>query len=205
MKSILPESLSGQMSEIERQKLFEWVYNSQPLVAVEVGGGIGGGSTFQIAEALATLKDEGKCKASVFLTADPINHEAQDFYLSCDRYKNFMKFFSYSSAFRFVFNKDFPPPDFIFFDGPDEASFNLNEFKYFDELAESGCKFVCHDWETGVRHFDSHVCEKAELLRPYLESLDTWETVEYLSGMHGEWPNDEDRAFSVGLICMVKK
>ena len=205
MKSILPESLGGQMSDIERQKLFEWVYDSEPLITVEVGGGMGGGSTFQIAEALATLKDEGKCEPSIFLTADPINSDAQELYLGCDRYKDFIKFFGYSEAFRFVFNEDFPPPDFIFFDGPDKADFNLMEFIYFDELAESGCKFVCHDWETEVRHFDNKTCPKAKLLRPYLESLDTWETVEYLSGMRGEWPNDQDEVISVGLICMVKK
>ena len=75
----LPESVGGQMSDIERQKLFEWVYTSEPSMVIEIGGGSGGGSTFSIAEAMARLRDEGKCQNSVLLTADPENGPARGF------------------------------------------------------------------------------------------------------------------------------
>ena len=204
----LPEWLTGQMSDLERQKLFDWVYTSEPSTVVEIGGGSGGGSTFSIAEAMARLRDEGKCQNSVLLTADPENGPAREFYGQNERYKDFIKFLSFSSEFEYIFPSQlFPPPDFLFFDGPEDPTLNLEDFKFFDNIVKSGCRFSCHDWETSPRAFDGATSVKASMLRPYLEGLETWETSEYLSGLDGEWPNldPESRAVSVGLICMVKK
>ena len=203
----LPESVGGQMSDIERQKLFEWVYTSEPSMVIEIGGGSGGGSTFSIAEAMARLRDEGKCQNSVLLTADPENGPARGFYGENERYKNFIKFLSFSSEFEYIFpSQILPSPDFLFFDGPEDPTLNLEDFKFFDNIVESGCKFSCHDWETSARAFDGATSVKASKLRPYIEGLDTWEKVECLSGLSAEWPNTDvnSRAQSVGL-CYYRK
>lgn len=198
--------LGGQMTNLERTKLCEWVYESKPSIVVEVGGGEGGGSTFCIAEAMAQLKEEGKCKDSILLTADPRNGPAREFYGGHKRYRDFIKFFWFSSDFRDIFDGSFPLPDFIFFDGPEDPDDNLDDFKFFDGIVKSGCKFSCHDWETTERAFDGQTSVKASKLRPHLENLETWETIEYLSGLDGEWPNldPNSRASSVGLIYAVK-
>ena len=203
----LPESVGGQMSDVERQKLFEWVYTSEPSMVIEIGGGSGGGSTFSIAEAMARLRDEGKCQNSVLLTADPENGPARGFYGENERYKNFIKFLSFSSEFEYIFpSQILPSPDFLFFDGPEDPTLNLEDFKFFDNIVESGCKFSCHDWETSARAFDGATSVKASKLRPYIEGLDTWEKVECLSGLSAEWPNTDvnSRAQSVGL-CYYRK
>ena len=85
------------MLDLERQKLFQWVYESEPSVVMEIGGGQGGGSSFHIAEALAQLKDEGKCTDSLFFSVDPINRPACDFFGTTDRYSSFTKFFPATS------------------------------------------------------------------------------------------------------------
>jgi|TARA_R110002110_G_scaffold55577_1_gene158571 hypothetical protein len=208
-----PESLGGQMTDLERQKLFDWVYESEPSVAVEIGGGSGGGSTFSIIEAMARLRDEGKCQDSILITADPQNESAREFYGKHERYKGLVKFLRFSSDFEHIFLSDeanipwsFPPPDFLFFDGPEDADLSLKDFKFFDNIVKSGCKFSCHDWETSARAFDGVASIKASTLRPYIENLDTWEQVECLSGLFAEWPNVDVniRARSVGL-CYYRK
>ena len=206
MKIELPACpIGGQMTDFERKKLFTWVYESEPSTVVEIGGGEGGGSTFYMIEAMAQLKDSGKSEESVFLSADPLNGPAQMFFGTNDRYKYFTKFFPLSDHIKYVFtHPEAPSPDFIFFDGPDDENFNLQEFLHFDNIAKSGCKFVCHDWETQRRALDGHVCPKVNLLRPYLEQLDTWETIECLSGVDNVWPNELETK-SVGLIYMQKK
>ena len=203
----LPEWLTGQMSDLERQKLFDWVYTSEPSTVIEIGGGSGGGSTFSIAEAMARLRDEGKCQDSILLTADPDNGSARDFYGKDDRYKDFIQFLSFSSEFEYIFpSPAFPIPDFLFFDGPEDPDLNLEDFKFFDNIVKSGCKFSCHDWETSPRAFDGATSVKASKIRPYIENLDTWEQVECLSGLFAEWPNVDVniRARSVGL-CYYRK
>jgi hypothetical protein len=148
------------------------------------------------------------------MTADPENRPAVEFYGQNDRYKDFVRFLSFSSDFEYVFpatesgeSRGISSPDFLFFDGPEDPDLSLKDFKFFDNIVKSGCKFSCHDWETLPRSYDGQTSIKALTLRPYLESLETWETLEYLSGLDGEWPNldPESRAESVGLIYMVKK
>ena len=209
-----PEWIRGEMLDLERQKLFNWVYESEPSVIVEIGGGAGGGSTFSIAEAIARRRDEGRCQNSILLSADPRNGPAREFYGGSERYGEFIKFLSFSSDFEHIFLnseadiiRNLPSPDFLFFDGPEDPELSLKDFKFFDNMVKSGCKFSCHDWEILPRSYDGHTSVKALTLRPYLENLETWETSEYLSGLDGEWPNldPESRAESVGLIYMVKK
>jgi hypothetical protein len=202
----LPEApVSGQMLALERQKLFEWVYTSEPALVIETGGGSeGGGSTFCIAEALRKLKEEGKCKKSIFCTCDVNNYASRNFYLSHPDYKEFMEFFTGTSE-NFISQllaKNLVP-DFIFFDGPEDPTINIRDFLELDCVVESGCKFAMHDWETVPRIFDGGLSIKAEKVRPYLENLETWTIEEQLSGLEGQWPN-ENEPQSVGLVYSRK-
>ena len=202
----LPESpVSGQMLTLERQKLFEWVYTSEPSVVIETGGGSeGGGSTFCIVEALRKLKEEGKCMDSVFHTCDVNNYSAWTFYLFHQDYKDFINFFTGTSEnFISQLLADNTIQDFIFFDGPEDPTLNLNDFLKLDAVVKSGCKFAMHDWETVPRIFDGGLSIKAKEVRPYLENLETWTIEEQLSGLEGEWPNVQEPQ-SVGLVYSRK-
>ena len=60
--------------------------------------------------------------------------------------------------------------------------------------------FASHDWEPEV---DGEPSPKNLELRPYIEQSENWKEVERLSGVAGEWPNEESEN-SVGLALYEK-
>lgn len=173
----------------ERQSLYDWVLNAKPKVVFEVGTWEGGGSTWQIANA---IKDAG---VGGHLT-------------TCEVNKKF-----YAEACK-IFNTDYWKPhvtcllkpstevistlnpDFTFFDGPNNADLSLSDFKLLETRVNSGAMFACHDWDR-IEHYDGTriiVAEKCVKLRPYLEEHDEWRILQTLT-----------RPISVGLVLAQKK
>ena len=93
-------------------------------------------------------------------------------------------------------------PDFIFFDGPEHPELNLQDFKMLEEIVPVGTMFASHDWEVEER-IEGGFSIKNAALRPYLENSESWKEIECLSGVMGEWPNEESEN-SVGLALYEK-
>ena len=71
-----------------------------------------------------------------------------------------------------------------------------------EEVVPVGTMFASHDWETEER-IDTGFSIKNAALRPYLENNENWKEIECLSGVMGEWPNEESEN-SVGLALYEK-
>tara|TARA_R110000787_G_scaffold20234_3_gene60237 strand:- start:737 stop:1375 length:639 start_codon:yes stop_codon:yes gene_type:complete len=200
------EDLGGQMHFFERDKLHEWVYQKKPSVVFEVGGGAGGGSTIQIAHALKTLKDDGVCVDTKFYTcdADPLEvGRSKPYFSTHPDYKDFVRVScDYSTEFLTRLISSNIIPDFIFFDGPEHPELNLEDFKMLEEVVPVGTMFASHDWEVEER-IEGGFSIKNVALRPYLENSESWKEIECLSGVMGEWPNEESEN-SVGLALYEK-
>ena len=199
------DDLGGQMHFFERDKLYEWVYKKRPSVIFEIGGGEGGGSTIQIAHAIKTLKEEGHCENAQFYTCDLDGGEfrkSHSYFSTHPDYQDFTHVINDYST-NFIQNLAIASnvvPDFIFFDGPDLPALNLADFKILEGLVEVGTMFASHDWEPEV---DGEPSPKNLELRPYIEQSENWKEVERLSGVAGEWPNEESEN-SVGLALYEK-
>lgn len=187
---IQPSGLpGGQLWPSERAALYEAVVRRRPLVALEIGTWHGGGSTFQIVSALMS------CGRGRLITCEQ-NPEAcaiaHGFYGRLP-YSRFCGVYNCSASKllpALVASPSLVPgggvPDFIFFDGSEDPLESLNDFMYLDAHVRPGCVFMMHDWVTPESH-------KADLLRPYLEKLETWKIVSVLQP-----PS------SVGLVEAVK-
>ena len=203
------EDLPGEMLDFERGKLREWVYDKRPYVVFEIGGGSGGGSTINIAHGLKTLKENGYCKDVKFYSCDAGHsraHMSASYFSTHPDYKDFVHVFhEYSHHFiNRLAIKDGIIPDFVFFDGPEEAEENLTDFKTIESLVPIGTLFAAHDWETKKRAYDGATSVKNLLIRPYLEENKNWKELEKLSGFSNEWPNKDGDVHSVGLVLYEK-
>lgn len=173
----------GEMTYYEREKLYNYVLNSNPNIVLECGAGVGA-STYIIINAIQ--------KDSKIYSCDP------------EREPNFsdekLHFYNIKSDFLIKYmieNKIYP--DFIFFDGPEDRTVALEDFKIIDEYVEVGTIFSMHDWCLNKRKFDNGYSTKAELLKPYINSLSYWELLEETDG-----ENYNENEESVGL-CFYKK
>lgn len=183
----------GEMLPLERAKLQEWVYKKAPSTVIEIGGGAGGGSTMQICNAIARLDGQTK-----LITTDPLhawNAYAGQYYGSHPVFKDFIEIHGLQGGDLIKFHIK-SPPEFVFFDGPDNPQVVYDDFLAIEKLMPVGSWFASHDWEVGKRAYDGAVCPKNETLRPYLEANPNWKIVEQLDGLAS--------TDSVGLILMEK-
>ncbi len=172
----------GQMSPEERVMLYDSVFRRKPEIAIEVGTWCGGGSTLQIVSAL--------------------EHIGRGRLFTCEIDKGFFaqahQFYS-KQYIGYCVTKNIPaceliqymvetvgPPEFIFFDGSEVPQDALNDFVMLDRHVKSGTVFMMHDWLTPKS-------TKADLLKPYLNSLETWRITNLLGP-----------PTSVGLVEAVK-
>lgn len=188
----------GEMLPLERKKLYEWVTNKKPSTVVEIGGGLGGGSTMQIMNAIIDFRDIDNI--ATLYTCDPIHRIIQHGFQYFSTHPDFKHQIRIVPDFGMDFIKKIKvaklSPDFVFFDGPDNEDIVYNDFIELDPILPKGCLFASHDWETEKRLHDGATCVKNKKLRPYLEQNKDWKLVEYLEGI-----NSKD---SVGL-CLWKK
>jgi predicted O-methyltransferase YrrM len=173
----------GQLYDCERSLLHSAVLRARPAIALEVGTWRGGGSTLQIVSAMLHLK------AGLLVTCE-INSEfyaeANAFYVQkpfCDHCQ--IKLMPSRETINWLLETH-GPPDFVFFDGSEDAQESLDDFLILEPRLRPGAVFMMHDWLTP----DSH---KADLLRPYLEASSGWRIVNLLKPPH-----------SVGLVEAIK-
>ena len=173
----------GEMSVYERKKLYNYIKVYDPTTVLECGAGKG---------------------ASTHIMVNAVNNNSKIY--SCDPsrhpdFKSELLFFHNEKSDKLISKliNDKIYPDFIFFDGPEEPEVALNDFIELDKYVEIGTIFSMHDWCTVKRKLDGAISTKANLLKPYINSLDTWELLEETSGE--EYIESEE---SVG-ICFYKK
>ncbi len=188
----------GEMLPLERKKLYEWVTQKKPSAVVEIGGGLGGGSTMQIMNAIIDFRDIDNISA--LYTCDPHHKHvpyAIQYFSTHPFFKDQIRIVP-DTGINFIKKLKIIQlcPDFVFFDGPDEEDIVCNDFIELDKILKKGCWFAGHDWETEKRLYDGATCVKNNKLRPYIEQNNNWKLIEYLEGI-----NSKD---SVGL-CLWEK
>ena len=176
--------MCGEMLPAELAALYTWVYEAAPLIALEVGTSSGCGSTFYISKA---IEDNGL--GGTLHTCD--------IKAGCQDYQNVMFQQMKSTDMINWMIQEGLIPDFIFFDGPEEASIALNDIRLLEPHLKIDTMFAMHDWYIGKRCFDGLSSVKAKQIRPYMEASDNWELVYHLQG---DVPTDN----SVGLVLYKK-
>lgn len=164
----------------EREFLYRAVVTAEPRMVFEVGTWKGGGSTYQISEALKKL---GKGFLYTCETDKECHKEAQQIYHENDQVVCFLDT-SDSMIKQFIFTNNFP--DVIFFDGPEDEDTALNDLKSLEPHLKKGSIFMMHDFDPPSI--------KAKKARPYLEESRTWELLGYIT-----------QPDSVGLCKYIKK
>ena len=169
----------GQLLPQERTLLFNTVLKAQPKLVLEIGTWKGGGSTYQIANALlATI-------SGVLHTCE-IDHEfyteASQIY-NTDKWRNIV--FCHNIPSTQLINQlitNNTIPDFIFEDGPEDPELNMADFRLLEPHFQNGTIFCAHDW-------DLDLSIKSKSLRPYIENSPKWQIVKYIT-----------KPISVGMI-----
>lgn len=195
------EDPDGEMLPLERQKLREWITKKNPSIVFEIGGGLGGGSTMQIANAIADLDSE-----AVVYSTDPIHRMigyGRNYFASHPKFKQFVNILGLTGGMLIQYleqtiNADISiAPNFVFFDGPDDAELVYNDFLAIEKLLPVGTWFASHDWEIEKRDYDGATCVKNLMLRPYIEESEKWKLIDQLIGVNGN-------SDSVGLVLYEK-
>ena len=181
--------MQGQLLPRERQHLYEWVLKAKPKIVLEVGTWKGGGSTWQIANAIRDVGVGGH------LTTCEVN---EDFYTEAQKIFDNDEWRPHVTCLLKPSAEVIPTlnPDFTFFDGPNNADLSLSDFQLLETRINSGAMFACHDWDK-IEHQDGNrivVAKKCVKLRPYLEKHDGWRILQTLT-----------QPISVGLVLAQKK
>ena len=187
------DTMGGEMLPFERRFLFDSIVKVKPHVVVEVGSG-SAGSTRIILSALNQLQQ------GTLYNCDPYNIAATDV-KDVDTSRMRFKQIVGSMLIAQLSNKGIMP-DFIFFDGPEDADIVLNDFKQIESIVLPGTYFISHDWELRPR-IDGNISIKSSSVRPYMHKSTQWEIIEELSGVNGEHPNNPGYN-SVGMVYARK-
>jgi hypothetical protein len=181
----------GEMLPYERERLAAWVRTRRPKVTIEVGTGLGGGSTLVICRVLREL-------SGTLYSCDP-GRRPEKWFLR--EFSDVLRYFPEASSTLVAWLRDHGlKPDFIFFDGPEPPSIALEDLRLLEQFIERGTMFSMHDWHLGPRPYDGGQSTKAALVRPYIEGNPRWRCIEVLSAeerdYRGTWK-------SVGL-CLYE-
>lgn len=177
----------------ERKFLFDSILAARPKAVLEVGTWKGGGSTWQIANALQSLRESGHNCVFHTCEVDQAHYaEAQAIY-SQSPWEEFVRcHHATSDTLIGMLLAAEVVPDFLFFDGPEDVDTALRDFQRLDKVVKAGSFFMMHDWDLGQR-VDGLQSIKALKIRPYLESLQTWRIISSMTAPE-----------SVGLILAEK-
>jgi hypothetical protein len=181
----MPETvIAGQLNEAERRLIMETITQAakKPLVAIEVGTWLGGGSTLHILRALE-LNGAGHLWG---IEADRSIYEQMLANIRAAApvaAKRFTPLFGFSQDILKQWKKEQPADvcvDFAFLDGGNNPREQIEEFKLLDPLMPVGGQLMSHDAKR----------RKGRWLVPFVSRLDNWE-----SKIH-----DSD----LGLFCAKK-
>jgi predicted O-methyltransferase YrrM len=197
LSSVKTDPSFGQLYPAERALVRAMVLARRPRIALEVGTWKGGGSTFQIASALAELG------AGELHTCEPdeaLNAIAARQYAEAD-FVHVHREYSQTLIARLIADGDVP--DFLFFDGPDDPRIALDDLRALESHLTPGTVFMMHDWDD----------IKASAVRPYIEQSARWQIVSALSSARMQrvtTPHPElrvrlsRRAKTVGIVAAVR-
>jgi predicted O-methyltransferase YrrM len=152
----------GQMMPKERALVRETVLRARPRICVELGTWRGGGSTYQIASALAQNGDGG-----LLYTYEP---DPECLQAAVDNYRReaphllpYIRFHR-DDFLAGIERGDLDRIDFALLDGPDDAEYTRTVLQALTTRLAPGAFVVLHDW---------HV-EKCRLVRDYVAASDRW-------------------------------
>ncbi len=169
--------MRGQLLPEERKFLYNSIITIKPNLVLEIGTWRGGGSTYQIAEALL-FNNSGKLVTCE--TNTDFYREALSIY-DCDKWNDIVDCRNVNSS---VLIKELIDkgdiPDFLFFDGPEDPESNLEDFLHLEQYLSDDSYFCAHDWDLGTR-IDGLKSIKSKLIRPYVENSDKWIIIKSLS------------------------
>lgn len=155
--------LMGQMYVAERKAIYELMLERKPRQCFEIGTFTGGGSTFFISAAFTTLNH------GTLITMENNEHY----------YKKAVSYFSkhlpaHNQHINFVFNDSTAAfdalilpemgVDAVFFDGAEDDSQTLTQYRYFEPHFKPGSIIMFHDWQT----------LKTAAIRPVIENNPKW-------------------------------
>lgn len=155
----------GEMSQLERKTLYEWVLSYNPFNILEIGTGTGGGGCYYMAKALKVMN------SSTIYTCDPSRGPEAKFFNECPN----VTFYPITSNQLIDIIIDHGIIiEFIFFDGPEDENVAYDDILKLETHIKPGTKFSMHDWETEPRILDGAISNKAKKIRPYMESSTRW-------------------------------
>ena len=166
--------MEGQLWPEERKMLHQTVINLKPELALEIGTWKGGGSTYQIADALVK-NGKGRlvtCEPDPTLFA--IAKNTYEVELEGKMPVQLVNDYSHNVIENLIKHNQIP--DFVLMDGPEDPDVCVNDLKALQDLMRPGSIVAFHDWDLGVRP-DGLVSTKSKLVRPYIEGSELWECV----------------------------
>lgn len=181
----------GEMLPLERMTLYNAVRDNKARIILEIGCGEGA-STYYMAEG-----QNSKWGGEIH-TCDPTRSPTQKF---LETYSNVFYIPRNGCVLIDCLIKENIIPDFVFFDGPEDPQVALDDFKTLDPYLLPGTVFAMHDWCTGPRGYDGAVSTKADLIKPYISGLNTWQ---WLDELYGDRYNVAEEYDSVGLAFYRK-
>ena len=187
----------AEMLPLERKALYDCVVSNKPKVILEVGTGCGGGATYFMSRA---LKDNN-IDCAIY-TCDPMRGPDQTF-LGMFPFVDYRADYS-TNLINELIEKDIIP-DFLLFDGPEDPTVALNDLKALEPVIKEGTILCIHDYELDMRGYDKAYSTKSKLIRPYLESSDSWEEVLVYSGTTKNSDYNDDEFDSVGFAILKYK
>jgi predicted O-methyltransferase YrrM len=172
-------SIEGQLNETERRLITEAITGAakKPLVAVEVGTWLGGGSTLHILRAL----EKNGCGHLWGIEADRNIYERMIANLKAgapEALHRFTPLFGYSQKVIPQWLAEQPADfavDFAFLDGGNNPLEQITEFRLIEGRVPVGGVIMAHDAKL----------RKAKWLAPYLNRLDNWRTQIHDVSLHG--------------------
>jgi predicted O-methyltransferase YrrM len=151
----------GQMVERERALVHRTVLERRARLCVEMGTWRGGGSTYQIARALA---ENG---GGMLYTFEP---DPELFQVAVGHYRRqapeLLPYVSFhcEDFLAGVQGRDLRPIEFAVLDGPDDPAITRSAVALLEERLAPGAFVILHDWNI----------EKCRQARPYLEGSSAW-------------------------------
>ena len=188
------DNLGGEVLPFERRFLFEKIVHHRPKIIVEIGSG-SAGSTRIILLALEELNQ------GTLYNCDPYNN-AVTHITDVNTSRMIYQQITGQQLIQYLIDNEIIP-DFVFFDGPEEPDLVLRDFQTIDQIVQSECVFISHDWEYDQKRIDGNISIKSKKLKPYLHEHKNWVIAEELSGIDNQYPNNPGY-HSVGMVYAIK-
>lgn len=166
----------GEMTNLEREFLYNWVLLSKPKTILEIGTGCGGGGCYYMAKALQAINENG-----ILYTCDPARKPNNDFFIE---FPNVLFYQTTSNELIQKIIETNVNINFIFFDGPEDPNVAMGDILILEKHIAPGTKFSMHDWEISQRIYDNVVSTKAQYIRPYMEQSNKWKLLHQLENSY---------------------